>query len=374
MSKPQTEPRPFTVHVPDQILTDLRDRLARSRIPDDSPRRPASGMTAAYLRELVDHWISWDWRAREAWLNAHPQFIAEIDDVDLHFVHLRSDRPDAPALLVLHGWPHTFALQLDFADLLPDFDVVVASLPGFGFSAPYAAGEMSETRLAATMHGLMADVLGYERYFTYGEDVTANVSDLIAAGYPEHVAGIVATHAHFPTDEERATLTDPAEKEFFDELAARHRTDGAYGHVQGTRPDTLATALNDSPAGLLAWLTEKLVEWSDTPRGDPAAVERRISRDRILTEATIYWATQTIASSFRPYYEGADQPGPIPPTGVPAAVFIQRHERTYPESLARRHYLDLRVFDRLEEGGHFTVGEVPGEMAARVREFVRSVG
>jgi pimeloyl-ACP methyl ester carboxylesterase len=374
MSKPLSEPRPFTVHVPDLVLTDLRDRLARSRIPDDSPRRPPSGMSAGYLRELVDQWISWDWRAREAWLNAHPQFVAELDDVDLHFVHLRSERPDAPALLVLHGWPHTFALQLDFADLLPDVHVVVASLPGFGFSAPYTTGEMSETRLAVTMHTLMTDVLGYGRYFTYGEDVTANVSDLIAASYPEHVAGIVATHAHFPTEQERAVLTDPAAKEFFDGLAAQHRTDGAYGHVQATRPDTLATALNDSPAGLLAWLTEKLVEWSDTPRGDPSAVERRISRDRILTEATIYWATQTIASSFRPYYEGADQPGPIPPTGVPAAVFIQRHERTYPASLARRHYLDLRVFDHLKEGGHFTVGEVPGEMAARVREFVRSVG
>lgn len=368
-----SEPRPFTVHVPDQVLGDLRERLARSRIPEDSPRRPPSGMSAGYLHELVDHWISWDWRAREAWLNAHPQFLAQVGDADVHFAHLRSERPDAPALLVLHGWPHTFALQLDFADLLPDLHVVVASLPGFAWSTPYADGAMSERRLAATMHALMTDVLGYDRYFTYGEDVTANVSDLIAARYPEHVAGIVATHAHFPTMSERAELDDPEAKAFFDGIAARHETDGAYGHVQATRPDTLATALNDSPAGLLAWLAEKLVEWSDTPPGDPSAVERRISRDRLLTEATIYWATQTIASSFRPYYEGADQPDPIPPTTVPAAVFIQRHEAAYPESLARRHYLDLRVFDRLTEGGHFTVGEVPGEMAARVREFVRSV-
>lgn len=369
-----SEPRPFTVHVPDEVLADLHDRLARSRIPGDSPRRPASGMTAAYLRELVDHWLRWDWRAREAWLNAHPQFVATVDDADVHFAHLRSAQPDAPALLVMHGWPHTFALQLDFADLLPDFHVVVASLPGFAFSTPYADGAMSETRLAATMHALMTGVLGYDRYLTYGEDVTANVSDLVAARYPEHVAGIVATHAHFPTPSERAAIEDPEVREFFDGIAARHQTDGAYGHVQATRPDTLATALNDSPAGLLAWLTEKLVEWSDTPPGDPRAVERRLSRDRILTEATLYWATQTIASSFRPYYEGADQPGPIPPTTVPAAVFVQRHEAGYPESLARRHYLDLRVFDRLPEGGHFTVGEVPEEMAARVREFARAVG
>jgi len=362
--------QPFTLHVPDEDLDDLRARLERTRLLPDSPRKPASGLSAAYLRELIDSWIDWDWRAREAWLNRHPQFIAEIGDADVHFAHLRSERADAPALLVMHGWPHTFALQLDFADRLPDFHVVVASMPGFAFSSPYADGPMSEKRIAATMHALMTDVLGYERYVTYGEDVTANVSDLIAARYPEQVAGIVATHAHFPTGEEREALTDTAERAFFDDLAARHGPDGAYGHAQATRPDTLAVALNDSPAGLLAWLSEKLVEWSDTPPGDPSAVERRISRDRILTEAMIYWVTQSIGSSFRPYYEGADQPDPIPPTSAPAAVFIQRHEAGYPESLARRHYLDLRSFDRLDEGGHFTVGEVPDEMAQRVREFV----
>lgn len=369
-----TTVQPFEVHVADDVLDDLRERLARTRLLPDSPRTPASGMNAAYLRELVDSWLGWDWRAREAWLNSHPQFIAEIDDADVHFVHLRSSQADAPALLVMHGWPHTFALQLDFADQLPDFDVVVASLPGFAFSSPYADGPMTERRLAATMHALMTDVLGYERYVTYGEDVTANVSDLIAARYPEQVAGIVATHAHFPTGDERETLTDAAERAFFDDLAARHGPDGGYGHIQATRPDLLAVALNDSPAGLLAWLAEKLVGWSDTPPGDPAAVERHISRDRILTEAMIYWVTQSIGSSFRPYYEGADQPDPIPPTAVPAAVYIQRHEGTYPESIARRHYLDLREFDRLDEGGHFAIGEVPAELAQRVRAFVATLG
>jgi len=247
-------------------------------------------------------------------------------------------------------------------------------MPGFAFSSPYAEGPMTETRIAATMHALMTEVLGYERYVTYGEDVTANVSDLIAASYPEQVMGIVATHAHFPSNEEREALTDASERAFFAELAERHGTDGAYGHVQATRPDTLAAALNDSPAGLLAWLAEKLVEWSDTPPGDPSAVERRISRDRILTEAMIYWVTQSIGSSFRPYYEGADQAGPIPPTSVPAAVFIQRHEAGYPESLARSHYRGLRTFERLAEGGHFTVAEIPDEMAARMRAFVGSLG
>lgn len=366
--------QPFELHVADEVLDDLRARLERSRLLADSPRKPASGLSAAYLRDLVDSWIARDWRAREAWLNAHPQFIARIGDTALHFAHLRSDRPGAPAVLVMHGWPHTFALQLDFADLLPDFDVVVASLPGFAFSSPYADGPMSETRIAATMHALMTEVLGYERYFTYGEDVTANVSDLIAASYPEHVAGIMATHAHFPNSAERAALTDPDEVSFFAGIAAFHEEHGAYGHVQSTRPDTLAVALNDSPAGLLAWLAEKLVEWSDTPPGDPSAVERRISRERILTEAMIYWITQSIGTSFRPYHEGADQPEPIPPAAVPAVVYIQRHESAYPESLVRRHYVDLRDFGRLDEGGHFTAAEVPAALAQRLRAFASSLG
>ncbi|GLI27699.1 epoxide hydrolase [Agromyces rhizosphaerae] len=364
---------PFEIHVADEVLDDLRARLARTRLLPDSPRRPESGMDADYLRDLVDTWLRWDWRAREAWLNGHPQFTAPIDGATVHFAHLRSALPGAPALLVMHGWPHTFALQLDFADLLPDMHVVVASLPGFAFSTPSADGPLTEARLAATMHALMTDVLGYDRYVTYGEDVTANVSDLIAASYPDHVAGIVATHAHFPTPEERAALTDPDDLAFFDELDARGGPDGAYAHVQATRPDTLAVALDDSPAGLLAWITEKLVEWSDTPPGEPRAVERRISRDRILTEATIYWATRTIASSFRPYFDRGDEPGPIPPVDVPAAVWIQRHEAGNPESVARSFYRDLRWFDRLEQGGHFTVAEVPQEMAERMRRFVASL-
>ena len=306
--------------------------------------------------------------------NRHPQYLADIDGSSVHFVHLRSENPDAPALLVMHGWPHTFALQLDFADLLTDFHVVVPSFPGFGFSTPYSDRRVTDEHLAHTMDALMTEALGYASYLTYGEDVSAWVNDLIAATRGDHVLGIVATHAHFPVQAERDALSEPDEVAFFEGLAARHQTDGGYGHIQATRPDTLATALNDSPAGLIAWLAEKLVEWSDTPRGDPAAVEHRISRDRILTEAMIYWATQSIGSSFRAYYEGADQPDPMPPVDVPAAVFIQKHEADYPESVARSYYRDLRTFERLEEGGHFAIAEVPQAMSERVRAFAREIG
>ncbi len=248
---------------------------------------------------------------------------------------------------------------------------VVPSLPGFAFSSPYE-GAISERRLADTMHTLMTDVLGYDRYVTYGEDVTANVNDLLAATHPESVVGVLATHAHFPTAAERDALNDPRTEAFFTRLAADMHDMSGYAHLQSTRPDTLAAALNDSPAGLLAWLVEKLIEWSDTPRDNPRAVERLLSRERMLTEATIYWATQSIATSFRPYFErdyGAD----IPPVDVPASVHIQRHERDYPEAAARAFYRDLFAFERLERGGHFAAAEVPEIIADRLRALVAHV-
>lgn len=363
--------RNFQISIPDDVIVDLQARLGRARLLPDSPRRPEGGISARYLRTLVDSWADFDWRSRERELNEHPQFIADVDGTDIHFVHLRSSRPDSPTLLVMHGWPHTFALQLDFATLLHDFHVVVPSMPGFAFSSPFD-GTMTEDVMAHLMHTLMTDVLGYRRYITYGEDVSANVSDLLAARHPEAVQGILATHAHFGTHAEREALEDPEARAFFTRLSAKGGPDGAYAHIQATRPDTLAAGLNDSPVGLLVWLTEKLIEWSDTPAGHPELVEQRISRDRILTEAMIYWATQSIATSFRPYFDGGEELS-IPPVDVPAAVAIQRHEHDYPESVARAYYRDLRSFERMPEGGHFAVAEVPEAMAERIRTFARTI-
>lgn len=369
-----TQPNPLRIAVPDSTIKDLYDRIDRARLLPNSPNRPISGMTSDYLQELLDSWRDIDWRLREDWLNTHPQFLVEIDDAELHFVHMRTDKDDAPAILVMHGWPHTFALQLDFATLLHDFHVVVPSLPGFAFSSSYRRGEWSTERVANTMHQLMTEVLGYSRYLTYGEDVSADINDLLAARYPENVAGIIATHAHIPSGQDRARFTAPDEVAFLERLADWSRSEGGYAHAQGTRPDTVAAGLNDSPAGLLAWIVEKLVEWSDTPTGDPRKVEERISRERILSEAMIYWTTQSIGTSFRPYYEASEPEGGIPAVTVPAAVFIQRHEADYPESFARRFYQDLRVFERLDEGGHFAIAEVPEAMAERVRTFATGLG
>lgn len=365
---------PFRIHIPDDTLDDLRARLRRTRLLPDSAGRPPSGLTAEYLATLVDSWEQFDWRARERWLNEHPQIVTDIDGARIHAVHVRCDDPDAPAILVMHGWPHTFALQLDFADRLRDhLHVVVVSLPGFGFSTSYDAGIMDDERLARTMNELMTERLGYALYLTYGEDVSASVSDVLAVRYPQRVCGVIATHAHFDAPTDRASESDPEVAAFWDRLARDRATGGAYSHVQSTRPDTLAVGLNDSPAGLLAWLVEKLVEWADVDAHHPPSLEGRISRERVLTEATIYWATQTISSSFRPYFEEIDAVENAENTEVPAAVLVQRHEADYPEVLARRFYRDLRVFERLPEGGHFTAAEIPDELARRVLDFARSL-
>ncbi|WP_218974571.1 epoxide hydrolase family protein [Streptomyces sp. NP160] len=364
--------RPFSIDVTRAAQDDLRTRLSSARLLPASPARPPSALDATYLAELVSAWRNFDWPARQRWLNTHPQVLVDLGDVAVHAVHQPSADPHAPALLMMHGWPHTFALQLDFADLLPDFHVVVASLPGFTFSSPYRHGPQTHARLAQTMHQLMG-ALGHQRYLTYGEDVSAPVNDLLAATHPEAVLGVIATHAHFPDLAERARLADPATDAFFARLADQRHAFAGYAHQQGTRPDTLAVALNDSPAGLLAWIVEKLAEWSDTPDEVPGGVEQRLSRERILTEVSLYWFTQCIATSFRPYYEQVTDPQVAPPVLVPAAVHVQRHELDYPEAAARAHYRDLRVFERLAEGGHFTVAEVPQAMADRVRTFAASL-
>ncbi len=364
---------PFVISVSDEVLADLRARLDRSRALPDSPRRPAAGIDAATRARLVAEWASFDWRVRERELNAWPHYLAAVDDTTIHVVHRPAPDPDAPAILIMHGWPHTFQLQLRFAELLPDFHVVVPSLPGFAFSPPYADRRFSSEAVAQTMHRLMTETLGYDAFLTYGEDVSAEINDLLASRYVESVRGVIATHGHFPSTDERAVLTAPDEIAFFDRLAADRADGGGYAHVQSTRPDTVAAALNDSPAGLAAWIVEKLYEWSDGDADALDSVRGSIPLCDVLTELTIYWATQSIATSFRPYAEG-DDAGPMEPTPVPAAVIVQRHEHDYPESLARRFYRDLRLFERLPAGGHFTVAEVPAEMATRVRRFARSLG
>ncbi|CAN5740055.1 hypothetical protein BH23ACT4_BH23ACT4_04040 [soil metagenome] len=242
----------------------------------------------------------------------------------IHFVQVRADRdryPDPIPIIISHGWPYSFIEMLPVVPLLTDplahggaerdaFDVVVPSLPGFGFSDPLADGPFTSERVAAVWHELMTEVLGYSSYATYGEDVGTGVSDFLAATYPESVLGLFATHAAFPPEERKQDLS-PAEEEFVSWLEEKWKTGNGYAHVQGTRPDTLAVGLSDSPAGLLAWLVEKFREWSGPE------FEQSWSYDDLITTTSLYWFTRSIGTSFLPYFDNKHEM-PVPRISVRA--------------------------------------------------------
>jgi epoxide hydrolase len=353
----------FRIDIPQSTLDDLRRRLEATILPEQTPGPDwSNGIPPRVLSALLDRWRDgFDWRAFERRVNAYEQRIVDLEGCEVHVVILRAAEPTGLPIVVTHGWPYSFASMLDLAEeLAAERDVIVPSLPGHGFSGVLPEPFSSEG-VARRWNTLMVDELGYDRYLTYGEDVGAGVSDWLAGSFPGTVAGIVAAHASFSgrsrpgvelTEEERAFLTahnDPAES--------------GYAHEQGTRPDTLAAGLTDSPSGLLAWIAEKVAAWSD---GDGL---ERFDPDDVLANVAVYWVTRTIGTSFRPYREGTDADDLHPLIEVPASILIQRHEADYPRSLAEKSYTDMRAFARLESGGHFTAWEAPYDVAAAVREL-----
>lgn len=344
-------------------VRDLRERLVRSRLPGTTPGPAwAAGVPPEFLRRLLARWMDgFDWVTAAERLNRYPHFRADAGGVLLHFV--RAGRADAPAVVLLHGWPYSFAEMLPLADLLAaDHDVVVPSLPGFVYS-PALAEPFSDVAVARAVHTLMTEVLGRTRYATYGEDVGTWVSDRLAGTYPTAVRGIAVTHAAYPPPEVRAAL-GPETAAFFaglDELWAGER---GYSAMQATKPDTLAAALNDSPAGLAAWIVEKFYGWRD-PTTD---FEALFTLDDLLTTVMLYWTTGSIGTSFRPYYEDPDVPAQ-PAIHAPATLGIPVREHDYPLSLAEHTYKDIRSFDRLPRGRHFVAREAPDLVADLIRRL-----
>lgn len=370
---------PFRIDVSDAVLDDLRARLARTRFTDRSGDRPWQGGTDPdYLRDLVSYWHDgFDWRAREAALNAYPQYLALVGGRKLHFVHVRAARPAGtpapPPLLLSHGWPSSFVEMLPLVDRLTSplggaFDVVVPSLPGFGYSE-LPDVPLTRAVLARTLHELMTDVLGYERYGAFGGDVGGVVTGWLGARYPEQVAGIHMIHPPFPASFDDRPLS-AAERAFLDAEAAYDETDGGYSAIMGTRPDTLAAALADSPAGLAAWLVDKYRDWSDN-RGD---LSNSFDTDTLLTIITLYWVTGTIGSSFRQYVDFGHNT-PRPDITVPAAftVSTEPSQANFPREIAERACTDIRHWSEPGRGGHFMPLEEPDLLAAELRDFFTSL-
>jgi pimeloyl-ACP methyl ester carboxylesterase len=380
-----TEVQPFQVDIPDSALDDLRDRLARTRWPDELPGAGWTyGVPLGFLQELAEYWrTGYDWRAEEARLNQFPQFLTTIDGARVHFLHVRSPEPQALPLVITHGWPGSVAEFLDVIGPLTDprahggdpadaFHLVIPSIPGYGFSGPTGDTGWTTARVAKAWTELMRR-LGYQRYGAQGGDWGAFVSPEVGRADPDHVVGVhvnAATFGFIPFGEvgpeELATFSD-AEKVRLERLKWFLSEGNGYFQVQSTRPQTLAYSLTDSPVGQLAWNVEKFKEWTHPAADLPEAA---VDRDRLLTNVMLYWLTGTAGSAARLYYENVHaaswgQPPATTPTGV--AVFA--------EDVAIRRYAErannIVHWSEFDRGGHFAAMEAPDLFVQDVRACFR---
>jgi len=376
-----TSVAPFRIQVPEEVLADLRERIARTRWPDEIEGSGWDyGTNLDYLKELLAYWRDeFDWRAQERHLNTFRHFRAPVDGLRLHFLHERGKGPDPMPLLVVHGWPSSFFEMTKFVPLLADpaahggdprdsFDVVVPSLPGFGFSDLPRERGMTKTRMARLLADLMTQVLGYRRYGARGGDIGSGVVAFLAMDYPERVTGIHVSDVVRPYLGPGARTFTDAERRFFEEERLWMEKEGAYDHIQATKPQTLSYGLTDSPAGLAAWIVEKFRSWSDCG-GD---VERRFTKDELLTNLTIYWATRTINSANRRYFERDAEPrslGPDDRVRVPCAVTIFPADIDRPPREWGERVYDVHRWTVMPRGGHFAALEEPELLAQDIREF-----
>jgi epoxide hydrolase len=382
-----TKIRPFRIDIPQADLDDLRERLHRTRWPDELPGVGwTRGVPLGYLKELAAYWADgYDWRKQEARLNEFPQFVTTIDGQNIHFLHIRSPEADALPLLLTHGWPGSIVEFLQVIGPFTDpaahggdpadaFHLVIPSLPGHGFSGPTHQAGWTTDRVAKAWAELMAR-LGYQRYGAQGGDWGAFVSPQLGRVDPDHVVGVhlnAATFGFIPfgpvEPEELASFTD-AEKQRLERLnTSTAGPSNGYFELQANRPQTLAYALTDSPVGQLAWIVERFKEWTHAAEVPEDAVDR----DQLLTNVMLYWLTGTARSSANLYYENThagfsgQQPGTTP-TGV--AVFATDYAiRRYGERA--NHIVHWTEFDR---GGHFAAMEAPDLLVGDVRSFFRGV-
>jgi pimeloyl-ACP methyl ester carboxylesterase len=376
-------PEPFRIAVPEETLRDLADRIARTRWPDEIPDAAWDyGTSLPFLRNLLDYWRDgFDWRAREAELNCLPHFRAPIDGLGIHFVHARSKEARALPILLTHGWPSTFYEMSRLISLLTDptahggrsedaFHVVVPSLPGCGFSDIPRRRGLTKTRIAGLWAALMTEVLGYGRFAARGGDIGSGVTAWLAVDFPDRVVGIHVSDVLRPEIAPGSPPLSEAERRFLGEEDAWARDEGAYDHIQATKPQTLAYGLTDSPAGLAAWIVEKFRAWSDCG-GD---VLRRFSMDELLTFLTIYWATGTINSANRLYFDRDREPRRLAPgqrVEVPCAVTIFPADIDHPPREWGERAYRVERWTEMPRGGHFAAWEEPELLASDLREFFR---
>jgi pimeloyl-ACP methyl ester carboxylesterase len=377
-------PTPFKLHVPEAQLADLKSRLANTRWPDEPPLEPwSTGTSVDYLRNLVDYWqTKFDWRAQETLLNKFRQFTVPLSGIDVHFIHQSGIGPNPAPLLLTHGWPGSVFEFMKIIPMLTDpashggdardaFTVIAPSLPGYTLSYKPGQPRFGIEEIADTFAQLMTEVLGYKRFAAQGGDWGAFTSSRLGYKYPQHLHGIHVNLLAVRRDPKLIENSTPEHRAFLTQLEYWLKEETGYQWIQGTKPQTLAFGLTDSPVGLAAWIVEKFRTWTDCD-GNP---ENALTRDEMLADITLYWLTGAIGSSFWPYHARIHRPWPIPEgatVDVPMGYAeFPKEILSPPRALAERMYTDIRRWTRMPKGGHFAALEQPAALAHEIREFFR---
>jgi microsomal epoxide hydrolase len=378
------EPEPFRLDVADDVLDDLRERLARTRWPDEIPGSGwRYGSSLAFMRRLTEHWrTGFDWRAQEAAFNAFDQFRVRLDGIRLHYIHQRGVGPDPQPLLLVHGWPGSV---WEFHELIPRltdpgrfggdpadaFTVVAPSLPGYTLSFEPGQARLGIVEMADCFARLMTGVLGHPRFAAQGGDWGGYVVGRLAHAHADTLLGAHLNFLPLPMDLPLPAGHSGEDRAYQEELRHWKAEETGYSSIQGTRPQTPAYALTDSPAGLAAWITEKFYAWTDHDRG----AEPPVDLDWLLTNITLYWVTGAINSSFWPYYAMRHEPWPMPGTrsDTPTAYASFPREIRHPPRALAEQVFAIRRWTEMPRGGHFAALEAPDLLAADVAAFFREL-
>lgn len=376
--------QPFKINIDQNILDDLRVRLSNTRWTNEVDNEKwEAGTNANYLKELCNYWAhDFDWRKNEAYLNSFSHFTSSIDGLKIHFIHENGKGKKKIPLLLIHGYPDSFIRFLKVIPLLTaadddrfSFDLVIPSIPGFGFSEIPTQPGMNAQRIASIFTKLMVEELGYSGFIVHGGDWGSTIAEQIALNNPQYLKGIHLADIPWihlftiPPDQ----LTEP-EKKYMQAGQQYSQAEGAYALIQSSKPQSLAYGMNDSPVGLAAWLIEKFHGWSDC-NGN---LENVFTKDELLTNCTIYWATQTINSAFRLYYEAGlamkeqKKNAEIKKVEVPTEVAFFPKDLNAPREFAERLF-NIQQWTEMPKGGHFTAMEQPELFANDIRKFGKSI-
>lgn len=372
--------RPFTVRIPQDLLEDLKKQISITSWPDEPVENGWEyGASLPYMQALADYWLHrFDWRKTESYINAYPNFIAEVEGQQVHFVHVKGKAPNSFPLIITHGWPGSFLEMLPLIPLLTEdpafsFDLVIPSIPGFGFSKPIQTPGGNYQRIARLWAGLMQQ-LGYTQYGAQGGDLGAAITIALAMQQPQRVKGIHLNYipgSYQPYIDEKEKL-GAEEEAYLKQVQAWTRAEGAYAHVHATKPLTLAYALNDSPMGLCAWIVEKFNSWSD----NNGTIENSFTKEQLMANVTLYWVTRSIYSSMRIYQENSKVPLHFNREAfvqTPVAIARFAKEINFPPRSYVQRSFNIQRWTEFAAGGHFAAMEQPATLCTDITRFFKSL-